>query len=226
MREILEKINQLIKINKLFLLLKKYSLSLLTIYLKFQIKMLYCVSENLVLYSIYIFLVLYCFFGCKTIECTKSHYLAFIVVTYFMGLSLELFVLCKIKITRTALFNLIGDDYVIQYSDYLMSSKQLFKYYGVLFMLTGIEEITLELSHNNKLKKIEMLEEIYKKVYGVEVEKWGEEIKAEYVNDEQEILTSNTRGLMSDLASKAHVETLYNNITNPISDFLEQLRRK
>lgn len=115
MREILEKINQLIKINKLFLLLKKYSLSLLTIYLKFQIKMLYYVSENLVLYSIYIFLVLYCFFGCKTIECTKSHYLAFIVVTYFMtnrrsmlGLSLELFVLCKIKITRTALFNLIG----------------------------------------------------------------------------------------------------------------------
>lgn len=93
-------------------------------------------------------------------------------------------------------------------------------------MLTGIEEITLELSHNNKLKKIEMLEEIYKKVYGVEVEKWGEEIKAEYLNEQQEILTLPTRGLMSDLASKAHVETLYNNITSLISDFLEQLRRK
>ena len=107
-----------------------------------------------------------------------------------------------------------------------MSSKQLFKYYGVLFMLTGIEKITSELSHNNKLKKIEMLEEIYNKVYGVEAQKWDEEIKAEYINEQHEITISTTRGLMSDLASKAHIETLYNNTTNLISNFLEQLRRK
>ena len=96
------KIISSIKLNPNFLVFKKFYLAFLRNFFKLQIRLLHAVSESKILYYIYIFLIIYGVFGCKgNVNYTTSQYVAFIIVLYFMGTSLQLYILCNTSITRT-----------------------------------------------------------------------------------------------------------------------------
>lgn len=100
--------------NNFFLLFQKLFLRLLRIYIKFKIKLLHITTENIYGYYIYIFLVMYCVFGCRgNVECSASHVIAFLMVIYVMGVSLENFLLSQMA--KNFLNNLVGKNFVIHY---------------------------------------------------------------------------------------------------------------
>ena len=113
MKKTLEKI----KSSKIFLLLKNCFLFLIRIYFKFNILLLHLFSENHFLYLVYMFLVVYGLYDCKShdVECTLSHDIAFIIVLYFLAASAWIYMICNIPLTRKYLDNLVGKDYVIKY---------------------------------------------------------------------------------------------------------------
>lgn len=212
-------------IKNTLLVIIKYSLCGLQKFVKFHIKLLYIISENRIFYLIYIFLVMYSFFGYQSdMECTSSHYVSLSIVLYLINASLEIFLICKISITRNWLNTLVGKEYTVKYS--AGSSKQLLKYCGVIFGLTACELITQYFNFEYINHKFAISEEIYENAYGSDAQKWDEEIKNEYLKQQMDLLhLNNGRGLMTNIAQKLNIESLYSKIIQTVSEILKQLRK-
>ena len=200
-----------LKSNKTFLLFRKINLFLFKNYIKFNVRLLYIVSEKPILYFIYIFLVAYTFFGCNgTVECTASHHISFFLVGYLMSHSAEIYLLYRFERTRNFLYSLVGKEFLLKYLGDHTFSKQLVKYWAVLWGLTLIKIITIdygltELKHNEKI-----IDGIFEEAYG-DRSQWNDETKAKYLR--QCATLSNPEynyGVITKITHKANFESLYN----------------
>ena len=211
MKSTLENMITSLKSNKIFLLLKRISLFNLKHYYKFHIRLLYIVSENPILYFIYIFLVAYTFFGCNgTVECTASHHISFFLVGYLMSHSAEIYLLYRFERTRNFLYTLVGKEFLLKYLGDHTFSKQLVKYWAVLWGFTFLEIITMdfgltELKHNQNI-----LDKVFEEAYGSDQKQWDDEIRAEYQRQHFALLNPKYNyGAVTKITHKANFESLY-----------------
>ena len=127
-----------------------------------------------------------------------------------MNTSLEAFILYKFPMTRNFLYNLLGKKEALEYQNHFSSVKQLFKFWGVIFGLIGLEIFTQYLGFQYILYQRNLIAEAFDEIYGPEAQKWDEHTKNEYKKQQSDLLYSNySRGLMTNVSHKINFESLY-----------------
>ena len=94
---------------------KKFILFIIAIYFKFQIRLVYLFMTSSSFYLLYIYLVAYGLYGGSISGYNNTHLVAFCIVFYLIGTIIELYILCKIPMTRKFLDNLLTKQYIIKY---------------------------------------------------------------------------------------------------------------
>ena len=152
----------------------------------------------------YIFLVFYSLYGgTGDGGHTTSHKIAYYIVIYLMGGSLDLYILCKIRITRTWLENLLGKDYIINYK--VDFNRQLLKFWSVPFVFKACDIATLGFAHKQMVVEIDILHREYDQIYGSDPQKWDEHITAECTQKHSDIIKKGGAGIITQIAHKLNI---------------------
>lgn len=165
---------------------------------------------------------MYCGFGCKgNPEWSPSHVITFLLVAFVMGTSVEMHIISPVIITRKFLVKLIGEEFLLRFLP--KNYKQLLKFFLPILCLTGWEVITSGLFYIYEISVQEASYKAYQGLYGFEAQEWPEEIKVQYLKKKLDNLSYHY-GLMTYLAHKVNVESLFNIIITTVTDFLKNIK--
>ena len=155
MTNLSNRITTFIRSFNFFSSLKTYSLLFLKNFIKLNIRVLFLVTENKYVYLIYIFCIIYSFFGhSQNSIYTTLDLIGLYGVAYLIFASISIYLACKIKPCRVFIDNLVSSEYIIKYLGVCTGSAMLVKVIVPVTVITAAEIVTdhsAQFLMNNKL---------------------------------------------------------------------------
>ena len=177
-------------------------------YIQLHITSLNAISKNPWLYSLYIFAIIFSQFGCfGTSNCSSIHVITMILVRYAQSSCLELYVLCRIPMTKKWIVKLVGSDYFT--ANFPSGTELLAKYFLPLYFLFAIDILSAFLLLHFDLGVNQVICDYYDKLYGADRLNWAAEIKYELM-DKIEAMPTHQEGVVKILGGS--MTYLYNYI--------------
>ena len=207
--------NMEVNLSNFILIIKKGFLLLAKIYFKAHIRLLHFLTENTFAYLIYIFLAAYGSYGGKDTGVYElSHYIATFFVLYCFGTGLFLFLVCKLKVPRQILENLVTKEYIIKYLGEYTASKLLVKLAVPSIALAGLETFTsrsgLETHQSN-------LDAVYEKCYGENGQDWSEKTREKYLAAQERARILHKDGIITKAMTSQETKAFYKTIGETLS---------
>lgn len=183
------------------ILIINYMILLFGYYLRFQIVFLNKIVNNYWLFFIYIILLIHAFFGCIGSEvCASANVMSWFLVTYLQVTSIEIFVLCKVSISRKWVIQVVGSDYFL--ANFPKKAELVLKYFLPLLFLLFLEMLTTILSGHLTSYLHRISTSKYRDIYGYDGVVWPDIIKEQYLAEQWEILSVPSHGIVCHIAHK------------------------
>jgi hypothetical protein len=181
-------------LNK-FLIIKKFFLSVIIFIFKLNIKLFYFVTHNRIAYLFYVFCMVYPMFGGRVKGFTITHYLSLFVTGNIITTSFEVFLLCSVNNVKPIFFHFLDDQFISKYLTLDVAKAGILKTIAPFFVLPAIEVITRDLAF---IILTDNVTDLFRTTYGTEGINWLEEIKKQYIKEQQAVFTE-SQGLLSSI---------------------------
>ena len=199
LKKIYDVINLLFKFcSKVVVLYAQFYLVMLKFYCKINIKLIYYFSTNPVLFSSYIFCIMFGFFSYHPLA--NQHLICASWVCYILITSFEVYILSKIPYTRAFLEKTVGKEFLIKNLGDGAFAKPLITFLIGLLLIYGIEFVSIQVFNLQTELELEALIKYQESVFGAP-ETWSFPQKAENVKNLTNIIFSRQTGLIGNFMS-------------------------
>ena len=191
-RELLKNVSE--KVN---LIIKTYHF-FIQILFKLNIQLVYLVTTNKFLYFIYIFVIMFFLYSKK--DPSYFHLVSAIFFAYPLMTSLQLYLLCKIKIKRVWLESFLGKDFLVNNLGDSYGARSFIILLIGLLSVVSIETISLLLLDLQNEVLIDNLIDTYEVSFGIK-EDWSTEQKLECLRAVGHLIALRKQGLITSVMS-------------------------
>lgn len=212
--------NFLVFIKESYFFIKKCYLVLCKWYLKAHIRTLYFITEKTLPYCLYLFIMFYCLYGGRDTGVFKtSHYVSLFFVMYIIGSSFQIYLLCKIPLTRRFLDNLLTKEYVFKYLGHHSGTIQAMKLGAPILAAGAVEAATAGYAlHRN----IEVVREAHHAMNGPDPQQWPPEARERYINAVEKVRAESRHGLMTHAMNNDKTVAVTEAVTGSIGGVAEK----
>ncbi len=196
---------------------KSFLNKILKLYLTTIIKSLYVLTENTIVYGVYVFVVLCTFYGDAD---TNLHFIFSIIVFFVFANSFLVLVLCKIPFLRDFLDNLLGKQFVLDYLGEYSGLKRFVKASVPIVAATVADIVTQQqnvrdLAVRNKLL-FDNADNVHKKVAANE---WNKKDGDALLKQQTDLIkNTDTSGAVSKAIKNSEISDTVKSISKDVAD--------
>lgn len=150
-----------------------------------------------------------------------THCFTFFVMIYILGISFQMFLLCKLSFLKPFFLNLLTEQYIFKYLGPNSGMVALVKTTGPVLGVRAVEGVTAEVALNRLLASIS---DDFDRLWGSNADNWFPEVKRDYL-ERRDRARNNSRGLVTTMVDADRRSALAESISKSFSKVLGSIAK-